>query len=52
LLAMTMRFDRGTITTLCCGRRPPDSLNDLVLYGSPGWLVGGDALWEGRQGTF
>jgi 1,5-anhydro-D-fructose reductase (1,5-anhydro-D-mannitol-forming) len=52
LLAMTLRFDRGTIGTVCCGRRLPDSRNDLVVYGSLGRLVGGDALWEGRQGTF
>jgi predicted dehydrogenase len=52
LLAMTLRFGCGTIATLCCGRRLPDSRNDLVLYGSLGRLVGSDALWEGRQGTF
>jgi predicted dehydrogenase len=52
LLAIALRFDRGTIATLCCGRRLPDSRNDLVLYGSLGRLVGSDALWEGRQGTF
>jgi 1,5-anhydro-D-fructose reductase (1,5-anhydro-D-mannitol-forming) len=52
LLAMTLRFDRGTIATVCCGRRLPDSRNDLVIYGSLGRLVGSDALWEGRQGTF
>jgi 1,5-anhydro-D-fructose reductase (1,5-anhydro-D-mannitol-forming) len=52
LLAMALRFDRGTIATLCCGRRLPDSRNDLVLYGSLGRLIGSDALWEGRQGTF
>lgn len=52
LLAMALRFDRGTIATICCGRRLPDSRNDLVLYGSRGRLIGSDALWEGRQGTF
>jgi 1,5-anhydro-D-fructose reductase (1,5-anhydro-D-mannitol-forming) len=52
LLAMAMRFDRGTISTVCCGRRLPDSRNDLVLYGSRGRLIGSDALWERRQGTF
>jgi len=52
LLAMALRFDRGTIATVCCGRRLPDSRNDLVLYGSRGRLLGSDALWEGRQGTF
>ena len=52
LLAMALRFDRGTIATVCCGRRLPDSRNDLVLYGSRGRLIGSDALWEPRQGTF
>jgi len=52
LLAMALRFDRGTIATVCCGRRLPDSRNDLVLYGSRGRLIGSDALWESRQGTF
>jgi predicted dehydrogenase len=52
VLAMTMRFNRGTIATLCCGRRLPDSRNDLVIYGSLGRVVGSDVLWEGRQGTF
>jgi 1,5-anhydro-D-fructose reductase (1,5-anhydro-D-mannitol-forming) len=52
LLAMALRFDRGAIATICCGRRLPDSRNDLVLYGSLGRLIGSDALWEGRQGTF
>jgi 1,5-anhydro-D-fructose reductase (1,5-anhydro-D-mannitol-forming) len=52
LLAMVLRFDGGTIATLCCGRRLPDSRNDVVLYGSLGRLIGSDALWEARQGTF
>jgi 1,5-anhydro-D-fructose reductase (1,5-anhydro-D-mannitol-forming) len=52
LVVMALRFDQGTIATVCCGRRLPDSRNDLVIYGSLGCLVGSDALWEGRQGTF
>jgi 1,5-anhydro-D-fructose reductase (1,5-anhydro-D-mannitol-forming) len=52
LVAMALRFDRGTVATICCGRRLPDSRNDLALYGSLGRLIGSDALWEGRQGTF
>jgi 1,5-anhydro-D-fructose reductase (1,5-anhydro-D-mannitol-forming) len=52
LLAMALRFDRGAIATICCGRRLPDSRNDLVIYGSLGRFIGSDALWEGRQGTF
>ena len=34
LLAMSLRFDRGTIATVCCGRRLPDSRNDFDLYGN------------------
>jgi 1,5-anhydro-D-fructose reductase (1,5-anhydro-D-mannitol-forming) len=52
LVVMALRFDQGTIATVCCGRRLPDSRNDLVIYGSLGRLVGSDAMWEGRQGTF
>jgi 1,5-anhydro-D-fructose reductase (1,5-anhydro-D-mannitol-forming) len=52
LLAMALRFERGAIATVCCGRRLPDSRNDLVVYGSLGRLIGRDALWESRQGTF
>jgi 1,5-anhydro-D-fructose reductase (1,5-anhydro-D-mannitol-forming) len=52
LLAMALRFERGTIATVCCGRRLPDSRNDLVIYGSLGRLIASDALWEVRQGTF
>ena len=52
LLAMTLHFDRSAIATVCCGRRLPDSRNDLVIYGSLGRIIGRDALWEVRQGTF
>ena len=51
VLAMALRFDGGTIATVCCGRRLPDSRNDLTVYGSLGRIVGAGALWEGRQGT-
>jgi 1,5-anhydro-D-fructose reductase (1,5-anhydro-D-mannitol-forming) len=51
LLAMSLRFDRGIIATVCCGRRLPDSRNDLNIYGSHGRLSGLGMLAEGRQGT-
>jgi 1,5-anhydro-D-fructose reductase (1,5-anhydro-D-mannitol-forming) len=51
LAALVLRFDRGTLATVCCGRRLPDSRNDLTVYGSLGRIVGAAALWEGRQGS-
>ena len=51
LVAMALRFDGGTIATVCCGRRLPDSRNDVTLYGSHGRLSGLGTLWEGRQGA-
>ena len=51
LAAMVLRFDGGTMATVCCGRRLPDSRNDLTVYGSLGRIVGTAALWEGRQGS-
>ena len=46
-----VRFDGGTIGTVCCGRRMPDSKNDAVVYGSKGRIVMADSLWESLQGT-
>jgi 1,5-anhydro-D-fructose reductase (1,5-anhydro-D-mannitol-forming) len=51
LLAMSLRFESGIIATVCCGRRLPDSRNDLNIYGSHGRLSGLGMLAEGRQGT-
>ena len=51
LVTMTMRFDQGTLGTMCCGRRLPDSRNDLTVYGSMGRITARSALWEGRQGA-
>ena len=51
LLTMTLRFADGTLATATCGRRLPDSENDLALYGSLGRLVGRDTLRESRQGA-
>ena len=48
---MTLRFTRGTLATVSCGRRLPDSLNDVAIYGSHGRIVGYETLWEARQGT-
>jgi 1,5-anhydro-D-fructose reductase (1,5-anhydro-D-mannitol-forming) len=51
LLAMSLRFESGIIATVCCGRRLPDSRNDLHIYGSHGRLSGLGMLAEGRQGV-
>ena len=51
LVTMILRFDRGTLATMCCGRRLPDSRNDLTVYGSLGRITTRAALWEGRQGA-
>jgi 1,5-anhydro-D-fructose reductase (1,5-anhydro-D-mannitol-forming) len=51
LVTMLLRFDRGTLATMCCGRRLPDSRNDLTIYGILGRITTRAALWEGRQGA-
>ncbi len=51
LVTMSLRFDQGTLGTMCCGRRLPDSRNDLTVYGSLGRITARAALWEGRQGA-
>jgi predicted dehydrogenase len=44
LAMMCLRFDGGTIGTVCCGLKMPDSKNDATLYGSHGRIVLGNAL--------
>ena len=46
----TLRFDGGTLATVCCGRSLPDSLNDFTLYGINGRASGRATLWEAQQG--
>ncbi len=46
----TLRFDGGTLATVCCGRSLPDSLNDFTLYGIRGRASGRATLWEAQQG--
>jgi predicted dehydrogenase len=50
LLTLSLRFDGGTLATVCCGRRLPDSCNDVTIYGSHGRIRGLGTLWEARQG--
>ncbi len=51
LLTLSMRLESGPLATVCCGRRLPDSQNDLVIYGSDGRLAGRGTLWEAREGA-
>jgi 1,5-anhydro-D-fructose reductase (1,5-anhydro-D-mannitol-forming) len=51
LLTLAMRFEDGPLATICCGRRLPDSQNDVVIYGSHGRLAGRGTLWEAREGS-
>ncbi|PKB78600.1 MAG: hypothetical protein BZY88_17705 [SAR202 cluster bacterium Io17-Chloro-G9] len=48
--AVSLRFDQGTIATICCGRTLPDSKNDFALYGINGRITGTKTLWEAQQG--
>ena len=48
--AMSLRFDGGSIATVCCGRLLPDSQNNFTIYGSQGRVSGRATLWEGFQG--
>ena len=49
--ALSLRFGDGTIGTMCCGRRMPDSRNDAVVYGTSGRAIASDSLWEALQGS-
>jgi predicted dehydrogenase len=51
LATLCLRFNDGTIGTLCCGSRIPDSKNDAILYGSHGRIVLGDSLRTTLQGV-
>jgi len=50
LAAMTLRFDGGTIGTMCCGMRLPEFQNDVALWGSEGKVILSDASWPRLQG--
>jgi len=50
IAAIALRFAGGTVGTVCCGRRVPDTRNDAVIYGTGGrvWLK--DTLYEPLKG--
>ena len=50
LATMCLRFDGGTIGTMCCGMRLPDFQNDVALYGSEGKVILADGSWPRLQG--
>ena len=50
LATMCLRFDGGTIGTMCCGMRLPDFQNDVSLYGSEGKVILADGSWPRLQG--
>ena len=37
--AIAIRFEDGTMGTVCCGRRVPDTENDAMVYGSEGRIA-------------
>lgn len=50
LATMCLRFDGGTIGTMCCGMRLPEFQNDVALYGSEGQVILADGSWPRLQG--
>jgi 1,5-anhydro-D-fructose reductase (1,5-anhydro-D-mannitol-forming) len=48
--AIVLHFADGTIGTICCGRRMPDTENDAVIYGSDGRIALRGTLSEAQSG--
>ena len=48
---VALRFADGTVGTMCCGRRMPDTENDAMIYGSNGKIALRGTLAEGQGGT-
>jgi 1,5-anhydro-D-fructose reductase (1,5-anhydro-D-mannitol-forming) len=51
LATLCLRFNGGTIGTVCCGFKMPDAKNDATLYGSHGRIILGNSLWITLQGA-
>ena len=49
---MVLRFGDGTIGSMCCGRRMPDTENDAMVYGSDGRIALRGTRWEAMTGSF
>ena len=43
---VALRFDKGTVGTMSCGRYMPDTRNDATVYGSNGRIHLSDTVWE------
>ena len=50
LATMCLRYDQGTIGTIICSLRLPDSQNDVAIYGSDGKVVLSGASWPRLEG--
>ncbi len=48
--AISLRFADGTIGTICCGRRMPDTENDAMIYGTHGRVALRGTLAESQDG--
>ena len=48
---VALRFADGTVGTMCCGRRMPDTENDAMIYGSNGKIALRGTLTEGQGGA-
>ena len=48
---VAIRFEDGTIGTICVGRRMPDTENDAMIYGSDGRIALRGTVWEAITGN-
>jgi 1,5-anhydro-D-fructose reductase (1,5-anhydro-D-mannitol-forming) len=49
---VSIRFEDGTLGSIVCGRRVPDTENDAMIYGSDGRIALRGTLWEALTGSF
>ena len=50
IAALSLRFSKGTLGTLVCGRLLPDTRNDLAIYGINGRFTSRETVWEAQKG--
>ena len=50
MFVVCLKFSDGAIGTVCCGRKIPDSRNDVTIYGTDGRIFLKDALSTALQG--
>ena len=51
LAVVSLQLADGTIGSITCGRRMPDTVNDAIIYGSHGRICLKETLWEAQGGT-